>query len=172
MAVNVCFMVHFNTKMNKTKECGENREKMCIADRPLYKQQRSLPLDASFGLQSGSLWENPLDLTWCNRAVHGWKTTLFFFFFFCCGCDIFQNFQPAAQYHTEQSPIKHKTSAHLQKFSYWLSSLMSFFVVYMISCHDNKSKCFGICVTPFKSTDSSAHFKFITFVHFRSRGSK
>lgn len=110
-----------------------------------------------------------LDVT---ELFMGEKLPYFFFFFFCCGCDIFQNFQPAAQYHTEQSPIKHKTSAHLQKFSYWLSSLMSFFVVYMISCHDNKSKCFGICVTPFKSTDLSAHFKFITFVHFRSRGSK
>lgn len=64
-----------------------------------------------------------LDVT---ELFMGEKLPYFFFFFFCCGCDIFQNFQPAAQYHTEQSPIKHKTSAHLQKFSYWLSSLMSF----------------------------------------------
>lgn len=46
------------------------------------------------------------------------------------------------------------------------------FVAYIISFHDNKGRCFGICVTPFKSTTSSAHFMFITFIHSCSRGSK
>lgn len=49
--------------------------------------------------------------------------------------------------------------------------LFSGFLAYMISCHENKSKCFGTCVTPFKSTDSSVHFMFITFIHFSSGGS-
>lgn len=35
-----------------------------------------------------------------------------------------------------------------------------------------ENKCFGICVTPFKTTDSSAPFMFITFIHSCSRGSK
>lgn len=30
-------------------------DKMCIADRPLYKQQHSLPSDAFCGLQPGSV---------------------------------------------------------------------------------------------------------------------
>lgn len=49
--------------------------------------------------------------------------------------------------------------------------LFSGFLAYMISCHEYKSKCFGTRVTPFKSTDSSVHFMFITFIHFSSGGS-
>lgn len=82
--------------------------------------------------QPGSLWENPLDLTWCNRAVHGWKTTLFFFFFAVVVTD-FRTFNQQPDI-TQNSPIKHnKTAAHLKRFIHSLCPcwclLLFFFII-------------------------------------------
>lgn len=81
--------------------------------------------------QPGSLWENPLDLTWCNRAVHGWKTTPFFSFFFAVVVTDFRTFNQQPDI-TQNSPIKHNTTAaHLKRFIHSLCPCWCLLFIYL-----------------------------------------
>lgn len=150
----------------KPKDGLYTKEQIC------RKRAVQTPTFAATCLQPGSLWEDHLDLTWCSRAVHGWTATLFL----CCGwqilepstskwCDITQNRALLNIILTAYLQVRADTYCVLAR------CLFSGFLAYMIPCHENKSKCFGTHVTPFKSTDSSVHFMFITFIHFSSGGS-